>query len=486
VPEVLVGAGREARLLAEITDGDGPALVLVPDLDAAARWTQRLARRQRVVGLHSGVDEAERAAGWDALARGTARLAVGTRSALLAPLPAGAIIALVDEHEPAHRPPGAPPIHAREVVLERTARTGLRARLTSATPSVETWWRAHTGLARLVSAPPARWPAVVIADTRGIGRREALTPALTRAIRESLAAGRRVFLAVSRLSSALGCDECGAILRCPACAIALAYSPAGRQLACRLCSRNEPLPETCPACHGRRLAPFGWGAERVEHAVRKRFARARVARYDPEAMRGRRAESQRAAAQSADVVIGTRGALRLFGPGALGAAGFVSPDQLLGLPDFRAAERAFALLWAAAERVRPDGQLVVQSQNPEHYAVAAVAKQDLAPFYEAELRFRQELGYPPFRRLAVVTARAADAAATEQLTGRIAAALADARALTVYPPMADRRGRARRIVVKGGRDLPRVVAAAIEAAGAGAARSRGIMDVEVDPVEWLF
>src|SRR5207245_1160066 len=201
-------------------------------------------------------------------------------------------------------------------------------------------------------------------------------------------AGRRVFLGVSRLASILGCDECGAILKCEACAIALAYSPAGRTLTCRLCGTARPLIDVCPACRGRRLAPFGWGAERVEHAVRRRFVSARIARFDPEAVRGARAEAQRNAALSADVVIGTRVTRRLAGPASLGLA--VLPPPPAGAPR-----------------------------------------------------------------------------------------------LTVYPSPPDRRNRARRIVVKGHADLPRVLAAALDGAEAiGAARSRGIMDVEVDPVEW--
>jgi primosomal protein N' (replication factor Y) len=402
----------------------------------------------------------------------------------MAPLEPGALVALVDEHDAGHKPPGSPRMHARDVVLERARREGLRALLTSATPSVEMWWQADSGRARLDAAPPGAWPPVVIADTRGIGRREALTPTLARAIRESLAAGRRVFLGVSRLTSALGCDECGAILRCARCAIALAYSPAGRTLACRLCAVATAVPDTCSACRGRRLAPFGWGAERVEHAVRRRFARAKIVRCDPEAVRGRRAEAQRAAALGADVVIGTRGALRLFGPGALGLAGFVSPDQILGLPDFRAAERIFAWLWAAAERVRPDGAVVVQSQNPGHAALDAVVKQDPTLFYRPELKFRAELGYPPFRRLALITVSGAD---RDTRAALVSAALRQMPRLTVYPATPDRRQGVRRIVVKGERDLPGLLQAALgEAAGAGGRRSRGIIDVEVDPVEWPF
>jgi primosomal protein N' (replication factor Y) (superfamily II helicase) len=483
---LLVGPSRGARLLELVTQDDRPTLVLTGDVESASRWAPRLERIGPVVRLDSGASDADRSAAWSALVTRRARFAVGTRSALLAPLPAGARLALLDEQDPAHRPPGHPRAHARDVALERAAREGLQAVFTAATPSVEMWWRAEQGDARVLAAPPAPWPAMTVADTRGIARREALTPTLARAIRETLVAGRRVYLVVSRSSSALGCDECGAILRCAECAIALAYSPAGRTLSCRLCGASAALPETCSACHGRRLMPFGWGAERVEHAVRRRFARARIARYDPEAG-GRRGQDQREAAQTADVVIGPRGALRLFGPASLGLAGFVSPDQMLGVPDFRAAERSFALLWAAAERVRPDGALIVQSQNPTHYALEAVARQDLGAFYGPELKFRAELGYPPVKRIAIITVTGPSAATAEGTAATVAAALRRSSELTVYPPTPDRRNRSRRIVVKGGSDLPRMLADGLrEFRGPRGTGRRGIIDVEVDPVEWPY
>jgi primosomal protein N' (replication factor Y) len=358
--------------------------------------------------------------------------------------------------------------------------------LTTPTPSVEMWSTALAGKATLAPSPPGPWPSVAIADTRGVLRREPLAPALARGLRETLAAGHRGLLVVSRLTSALACDECGAVIRCAECAIALAYSRASAALACRLCGRSIPLPETCPACRGRRLTPFGWGAERVEHAVRRRFPNVRVARYDPDASRGARGEAQRAAAAAAAVVIGTRGALRLFGPASLGLVGFVAPDQLLRVPDFRASERTLALLWAAAERVRPDGTLLIQTQHPTHYAFDAVSRQDLAVFYKPELEFRAELGYPPFRRLAAITVRAGSPSDTERAADGVARALRDAPETTVYPPTADRRQRARRIVVKGPAELPRLLGAALAPLRARGGRRRGIIDVEVDPVEWPF
>jgi primosomal protein N' (replication factor Y) (superfamily II helicase) len=481
-PELLIGAGRETRLLERI--GAGPALVVVPDVEAAARWAQRLAKRSPVVRLDSGVDDADRAAAWTALRAGTASLAVGTRSALLAPIARGGTLALVDEHEAAHKPPGPPRLHSRDIVLERAAREARPLILTSATPSVEMWWHADSGRAELAQAEVGPWPATQVADTRGILRREPLTPTLARAVRETLAAGRRVLLLVSRLTSALACDECGEILRCPECVIALTYARAGRTLGCRVCGRVSPAPETCPSCRGRRLSPFGWGAERVEHAVRRRFAEARVARYEPDATRGARGEAQRRAAADAQVVIGTRGALRLFGRGALGLAGFVAPDQLLRLPDFRAGERLFGLLWAAAERVAADGALVLQSQSPEHYVVDAAVRQDRAAFYRHELKFRGELGYPPFRRLAIVTVSAKTAAELRRLTDDVAAALATDRALTAYPPAPDRRDRLRRIVVKGRDDLAVRLTAALADLRRPRSKIKGTIEVEVDPVEW--
>jgi primosomal protein N' (replication factor Y) (superfamily II helicase) len=482
-PHLLVGHGRERRLLEQIGATNGPSLVLVPDLDAATRWATRLARLGPVVRLDSGAEDEERAAAWRALAEGQARLAVGTRSALLASLSAGGLLALIDEHEAAHKPPGPPRMHTRDVVLERARREPLAVVLTSATPSVETWWRADARRVERSTAPPAAWPAVTVADTRGILRREPITPPLARAMREALAAGHRVFLGVSRLTAALACDECGGIVRCEQCGLALTYARAAATLTCRLCAAARPLPDLCPACRGRRLSPFGWSPERVEHAVRRRFPKASVARYDPDA-RGARAETQRHAAAHAEVVVGTRSALKLFGPASLGAAGFVTPDQLFRLPDFRAGERAFSLLWAAAERVRPDGALVVQSQNPAHYAIASIVAQDLDTFYKEELKFRAELGYPPFRRLAIVTISGKSATEVDPLTDAAATALRGASALTVYPAATDRGGRARRIVVKGGDDLPDLLEAALAEFRRPRPRSRGIMDVEVDPVEW--
>ncbi|PYM06657.1 MAG: primosomal protein N' [Candidatus Rokuibacteriota bacterium] len=481
-PELFVGADRLARVRREIEAHAGGVLLLTADIATAADWAASLSALGPVARLDSGIADRDRRRAWNALAAGAARLAVGTRSALLAPIPPPAMLVLIDEHEAAHKPPGAPRIHSRDVVLRRAALEGARLLLPSATPSVEIWWLADGGRARLHPVDPGSWPAVSVADTRGMLRADPLTPALGRAAYDALARGRRVCLLVSRLSSALACDDCGSVPRCPECGIALAFSRVEKTLACRFCARRDAAPDTCGACGGRRLSAFGWGAERVEHALRRRFPRARIARYDPDAMRGARLAKQRQEATGADIVIGTRGALRLFEPASLGLAGFVTPDQFLRVADFRASERAFALMWAAAERVRPDGQVVIQSQHHDHYILRAVIDQDRAEFYKHELRFRAESGYPPFRRLCRVTARGRSASAARALADTCVGRLRDAR-LTVYPAIAERRGLAWRILVKGRADLPAHVSRALEDGGPADRRGRGMIEIEMDPVD---
>jgi primosomal protein N' (replication factor Y) (superfamily II helicase) len=397
---------------------------------------------------------------------------------------------LIDEQDLAHKPPGPPRIHARDVLLCRAAREGSDLLMTAATPSVETWRRVESGLVELRPGGSGFWPAVTVADTRGFLQAEPLTPTLARATHDTLARRQRVCLLVSRLTSALACGDCGHVPRCPQCGIALAYSRLAKTVACGLCRRRQPAPDTCAACGGSRVSPFGWSADRVEHALRRRFPRARIARYDPDAVRGARLVRQRAEAAAADIVIGTRGALRLFPLGALGLAGFVSLDQLLRVPDFRAGERAFALAWAAAERVAPGGHLVIQSQNADHYAIRAVRHQDPGEFYKHELQFRAELGYPPFRRLCRLTIRAPSEGTARELAD-LCARQFESRGLTVYPPMPERpaavassrRAVGWRLVVKGPEGLPAEVSRVVAELGLTGVGPRDIIEAEMDPVD---
>ena len=227
---------------------------------------------------------------------------------------------------------------------------------------------------------------------------------------------------------------------------------------------TQPLPDQCGACGGHRLSPVGWGPERVETSLRKRFPALTVARVGPAATRGRAHDA------SARILIGTVGLLRDVPRGSFGAIGFVALDALLRQPDFRAGERAFQGLWAAAEAVHPGGRVVAQTRHPEHYAVRAAVRQDRDEFYAHETKFRAELGYPPFRRLCVLAATAADDAVARALIEDCAGALRGIAALDVYPPA--RRPPTRRSARGGGRARWSMLVKGPGGAAASAAPSR--------------
>lgn len=486
-PFLLTGGDRERRLLARLAEEaeSRGLLVVAPEIDAAAAWADRLsaALRAPVLRLDSGMTEGERWEAWMRLARGAVRIGVGTRSALLAPVVAPATLVLLDENDPAHKPPGPPRIHSRDVLLERARRDGSRLYLTAATPSAESWWRADDGRLQRLPEGPSPWPRVSVVDVRGTLRTQPLSPLLRGAMKETLAAGGQVLLLVTRIGSAMACNECGFLVRCPECGIAMAFSRARRELACRLCRRADPAPDTCPNCRGRQLAPLGWGTERVEQGVRAEFRRYRIVRDDAESGRGR----ARAASDSgAQVVVGTRAALKAFVPRGPTLIGFISPDPVLRLPDFRAGERAFSLLWAAAEKVAGGGRVVIQTQHPTHYAVRAATDQDPAGFYKHELGFRSELGYPPFRRLCLLTIRSRTEGVAKRLAHELEQELSALGGLTVYPPAPlGRSPRAPRwqIVLKGGDDLPARLSPLLGPSRERRSDGRGIIEVEMDPVD---
>jgi len=466
--ELWTDTAREERLVAELGQAPGGALVIAPDTETAGRWATRLDAAR----LDSGAPAGERRAAWFASARGRSRVVVGTRGALLVPVASPATLVLLDEQDPAHKPPGPPRLHSRDILRRRAGLEGSRLLMLAGAPSVESWHQTETTAVQRVDREPAgAWPEVIAADTRGILRNHPLTLSLTRAIETMSHAGRSVLLVVSRSAGALGCNDCGAGLRCPDCGIVLSVRRDRRFLTCRLCARTEPLPERCPRCGGHKLAPFGWDPERVEASVRRRFPRLYVSRTD----------------RGAQVVIGTPALLREARSRPWGAVGFIWLDGLLRSPDFRAGERVFQLLWAAGERTGAGGKVIAQTLHPEHYALTAVRARDRATFYRTELEFRSDLGYPPFRRLCQISARGKTAGGARALLDEVAGALRGLPELTVYPPMALGAATASaatrmRFVIKGMEDLPRRIAAPLRPFLERGRRAHGMLEIEMDPV----
>jgi len=485
---LVLACGRERDGLVELTAeravGTGRGvLLLAPEIETARRWADRLERRlgEPVVLMTSAETPRQRWTGWWALREGRQRVAVGTRAALFAPVaPLGAVV-VVDEHHPAHKAEDPPRWHARDVALRRAGLEGSPCLLASGAPSLESWVRAQRGSATVRDTGVAPWPIVERVDLRRERGPGCLTPALRDAIRASLAGGQGALLLLNGLGygRALGCAECGAVRRCPTCRVALTYHLRARALECRWCGVRRPAASLCARCRGRRLMPLGWGTERVEAEARAAFPAFAVARYDgsvPPAAAAAAREAFRAG--RVRLIVGTRMALPLVADAAIGIAALVLADATLSLPDFRAGERTFQLGWHLAEGVRAGGSLWIQSYYPDHPALEGVARGEREAFYRREWAERQELGYPPARRMARVTAQGRDAARLAQDLGKGCREAG----LVVLGPTPLPGGRLR-LVTLGDDGLPEVLAGLLGPLRGHRRIRGGRLAVDVDPVE---
>ena len=484
---LMTGAERGDRIerrIGETLAAGGRVLLLAPEIELARAWAGRLEARlgEPARLVTSAASPRARWAAWWAGREGSARLAVGTRTAAWLPLMPLGLAVVVDEEDPAHKSPDTPRWHARDLVLERVRREGGASILASPAPSLESWVAARSGALAWDPGPRGVWPIV---ERVALGADEAaaasLSPGLRDAARAAIARGRSVLLVLNRLGYArtLACADCGMVRRCGRCRLTLLYHRETRTLECRLCGRRVPAASLCSRCRGRRLQLLGWGTERLEAEARQAFPEARVIRYDstvpPDA-----AAAARTAFQSGEarVLVGTTMALRLAEETPVAVAALVMADATLNLPDFRAAERTFQLAWRLAETVEAGGSLWLQSLLPDHPALLAVAQGDPDLFYEPEWAERRELGYPPARRMAHLLVEGRE---TESLAQDLAAR-GQAAGATVLGPAPLVGGRSQ-VVLLGGPELPATVAGVLGAAP-GPATARGArLTVDIDPVE---
>ena len=472
------------RRIAETRATGGAVLVLTPEIEDARAWASRLeARLAEPVSLVTSAASARaRWAAWWTCRQGLAHVAVGTRAAAWLPLAPLGLAVVVDEEDPAHKAADAPRWHARDLTLERVRRDGGATLLTSPAPSLESWVAARRGALSWERGARGPWPAVErVALDVDRSAASSLSAGLRDAARAALSRGGRVALILNRLGFArmLGCADCGAVRRCRRCRMALLYSRDARTLTCRLCGLRVPAASLCGRCRGRRLQPLGAGTERLEAEAREAFPGASVVRYDS-TVAPRDAAAARAAFRSgaARVLVGTTMALRLAEETPVTVAALVLADATLNLPDFRAAERTFQLGWRLAETVEPGGSLWLQSFLPDHPALVAVDRGVWDGFYEGEWAERQELGYPPARRMARLLIEGREAARlADDLVARGAAAGA-----TVLGPATLAGGRVQ-VVLLGDAELPATVGAVL-APLRGRRRVGGLrLTVDIDPVD---
>ncbi|TAM60046.1 MAG: primosomal protein N' [Chloroflexota bacterium] len=417
------------------------ALLLVPEIALAAPLLDRL--RDVVDGgsvalLHSAMGEGERADEWRRIRAGSARVVVGTRLAVLAPLADPGVIVVDEEHDGAYKSDRTPRYQARDVAVELGRSAGAPVVLGSATPDVVSVGRAREGRWTRLELPDrmvGQAPEVTVVDLRAelaVGNRGLISGALAAALGSlDRAAGERAILVLNRRGSAsvVLCRDCGYVQVCPECHRPLVYHAAGLTLRCHHCGASAPVARRCPACGSARIRYLGGGTERLEAEVRERFPELRSARLDRDVTE-RKGAAERIIDTftdgGLDVLLGTSLVTKGLDVPEVTLVGVVSADIALNLPDERAAERTYQLLRQAigrAGRGERSGRAIIQTYLPDHPAIRAVAEDDAVAFYDAELAQRRAFGSPPFGRLVKLTVADPDRAAAEaegaRLAGRI-------------------------------------------------------------------
>lgn len=427
------------------------ALVLVPEIALTTQLVRRFAARfpGLLAVLHSGLSLGERYDEWRRLRNREARLAIGSRSAVFAPLPDLGLIIVDEEHETSYKHDGSPRYHARDVARQLAALTGSVLILGSATPAVESFAAARAGRLQLLRMPERvgmsfdanglprpralPLPPVRIIDMRRElqqGNRSIFSRPLQDALRRVLERGEQGVLFLNRRGAAsfLMCRDCGHVLNCPNCStpLALHYREPGpppgsvwpphpasaepahnpdSELVCHSCNHRALVPQICPSCWSRRIKSFGIGTQRVEEAVLELFPQARVLRWDRDSVRRKGDHSRmldRFLNHEADILVGTQMIAKGLDLPLVSTVGVVTADTALNLPDFRAGERTFQLLTQVAGRAGRRGdqaQVFIQTYTPEHYALLAAQEHDYSAFYSQEIAFRRQTGYPPYARL---------------------------------------------------------------------------------------
>jgi len=405
------------------------AIILVPEI-ALTLWIGRQcrawfgARFEGVAVLHSALRDVERAREWWRVRNGEARVVVGTRSAIFAPLQNLGLIIVDEEQESSYKQEETPRYHGRDVAIVRAKMENAAALLGSATPSLETYHHARNGkyeLLTLASRVEKRAMAnVEIVDLREdfakTHQTSPISSALHAGIQECLAQKTQALVLINRrgYSWSVLCRSCGASVQCENCSISMTHHKQRNRLECHYCGSLKPIPKQCPKCQSKYVYFFGEGSEHLEERLRKEFPGARIARLDRDTARTKRQyqETLGAFADGAlDILVGTQMLAKGHDFQRVTLVGVVSADSSLSLPDFRAAERTFQLLTQVAGRAgrgELPGRVLIQTFYPEHYAIQDAVKQDYPAFYERETQFRRVMAYPPFTSLANVIVRDTD------------------------------------------------------------------------------
>jgi primosomal protein N' (replication factor Y) len=429
----VTGSGKTEVYLQAIAhaleQGKG-AIVLVPEIALTPQTVERFKARfssgplQTLVAvLHSHLSAGERHDEWHKIRQGRARIVIGARSAIFAPIEPLGLIVVDEEHEHTYKQEEAPRYHARDVAIVRGQMENAVVVLGSATPSLESYYNCRQGKYTLLDLPERvdnqKMPHVRVVDMRQAARKEKGTPIfseqLKEAITQRLERSEQTILFLNRrgYSTSLQCPLCGFVAECPNCSLSLTYHRPGQKLCCHICGHIEPVPAACPneKCRNPAIRYAGLGTQKVEETLTKLFPHARIRRMDSDVMK-RKEDYRRVLGDfrtgKIDILVGTQMIAKGLHFPNVTLVGIIYADLALHQPDFRAGERTFQLLTQVAGRAgRGDveGEVFVQAFTPFHPAIQYARRHDFAGFYEQEIEFREQLKYPPLSRVALLTLR---------------------------------------------------------------------------------
>ncbi len=390
------------------------AIVLVPEISLTPQMTNRFISRfgKQVAIMHSALSDGEKFDEWRKIKSGQARVVVGARSAIFVPIENIGAIIIDEEHEATYKQESNPRYHARDVALLRAKYHKAILLMGSATPSIESRARASRGVYQFLQLthranPMAKIPKVEIVDFRDyVGQQEVsnFTPYLLEKIADRLEKNEQVVLMLNRrgYSSFIMCRDCGYVDECPNCDISLTLHMDTKTMNCHYCGFEKSIPHTCPNCHSRSIRYYGTGTQKAYDELVEVFSQARILRMDVDTTRQKGAHQRildKFGNHEADILLGTQMIAKGLDFPNVTLVGVLNADTSLSLPDFRSSERTFQLLTQVAGRAgraEKEGEVLIQTYNPQHYAIQLAQKQDYEAFYAYEMGIRRQLAYPPY------------------------------------------------------------------------------------------
>jgi len=421
--EGVTGSGKTEvylQLMAKASQMGRGAILLVPEIALTPQMVRQVKSRFQtgVAVLHSGLTNSQKYDEWRRIIRGQATIVVGARSSIFAPIRDLGLVIIDEEHETTYKQSDTPRYHAREVAIWRCHYHQAPLVLGSATPSLESRSRAQVGryqhlrLPERVNGRPL--PPVTLVDmTKEMAQQttDELSSVLKDKIADRLAKGQQIVLLLNRrgYASYMLCRECGQVIQCPRCDISLTYHKHEHRLKCHYCDYQSPVPDRCPNCHSDYLRTFGLGTQKIEELLNQHFPTARIIRMDMDTTRKKgqhEALLDRFRRHEADILLGTQMIAKGLDFETVTLVGVINADTALNLPDFRAGEKTFQLLTQVAGRTgrgRFEGEVLIQTYNPDHYVMQLAQQHDYESFFYYEMKRRHLGHYPPYFYTTLIT-----------------------------------------------------------------------------------